>query len=143
MGHDIGPKLPGGPLCQRLRQGTPGPKGQIAHPEALREVADAAQQPGPGGRLRRPETPTAKTEKGFDPRVTCHGLIGWEGGKEMAMDTVVSKFQQRWTMFSATKHPLSPPHPPSDSRFWVGGGHNNTLIPLGVHQGPRTVYDTG
>ena len=60
------------------------------------------------------------------------------------MDTVASKFQQRWTTFPVIKHMLSPPpHPPSDSRFWVRGGHNNTLIPLGVHQGPRTVYDTG
>ena len=108
MGNDIGPEHPGGPLGQRLRQGTPGPKGQIAHLEALREAAHAAQQPGPGGRVRRSEAPAAKTKQGLDPRVTCHGLTGWESGKEMAMDTVVSKFLQRWTTFAATKHLLSP-----------------------------------
>ena len=143
MGHDIVPKLPGGPPCQRLRLETLGPKGRIAHPEALREAADATRQAGPGGRPRRPETPAAKTKQGFDPRVTCHGLTGWEGGKEMAMDTVASKFQQRWTIFSATKRMLSPPPPPFRFSVLGGGGHNNTLVPLGVHQGPRTVYDTG
>ena len=90
----------------------PRAAGQIAHPEALREAVDGAQQPGPGGRLRRPETPAAKTEKGLDPRVTCHGLTGWKGGKEMAMDTVVTKFQQRWTTFPVIKHMLSPPPTP-------------------------------
>ena len=104
----------------------PRAAGQIAHPEALREAVDGAQQPGPGGRLRRPEAPTAKTERAY-PRATCHGLTGWEGGKEMAMDTVASKFQQRWTTFPVIKHMLSPPPPPFRFSVLGGGGGITTL----------------
>ena len=136
------PGTPGGPLCRRPRKGTPEPQGRSptrrhsGRPwteRRSRAQADASA-------ARRP--PTAKTERAY-PRATCHGLTGWEGGKEMAMDTVASKFQQRWTIFPVIKHMLSPPPPPFRFSVLGGGGHNNTLVPLGVHQGPRTVYDTG
>ena len=122
VGHDIGQELPGGrcaggrgkePQSRRADRppgGTPGGRGRSA------AAGPRRTPPPPGG-------PHGEDREGFDPRATCHGLTGWEGGKEMAMDTVASKFQQRWTIFSATKRMLSPPpHPPSDSRFWVGGG---------------------
>ena len=47
----------------------------------------------------------------------CCLMLKQQDRKEMALDTVVSKFLQRWTIFAATKHLLYPPHPPSDSRF--------------------------
>ena len=40
-------------------------------------------------------------------------------------------------------HVIPPPPPPFRFSVLGGGGHNNTLVPLGVHQRPRTVYDTG
>ena len=63
------------------------------------------------------------TDSDSCPTLCCLVLTGSSRTeKEMAMDTVASKFQQRWTIFPVIKHMLSPPHPPSDSRFWVGGG---------------------
>ena len=55
--------------------------------------------------------------------------------KEMALDTVVSKFLQCWTTFAATKHLLSPPPTPFPILGSRLGGHNNTLDPCG----PETV----
>ena len=58
------------------------------------------------------------TDSDSCPTLCCLVLTGSNRTeKEMALDTVVSKFLQRWTIFAATKHLLSPPHPPSDSRF--------------------------
>ena len=52
----------------------------------------------------------------------------------MALDTVVSKFLQRWTNSLPPDTCYPPPTPlPSGSRL---GEHTNTLVPLGVQ--PKT-----
>ena len=53
------------------------------------------------------------TDSDSCPTLCCLVLTGSSRTeKEMAMDTVVSKFLQRWTIFAATKHLLSPPPTP-------------------------------
>ena len=67
------------------------------------------------------------TDSDSCPTLRCLVLTGSSRTeKEMAMDTVVSKFLQRWTIFAATKHLLSPPPPPFRFSVLGEGGHNNT-----------------
>ena len=92
VGCDIGPETLGGPLGQGLGQGLPRPEGQVTHAGRSRTLRGSLTQAELSAERRLPRQRRAKASPRGAPAMD---RLGGKVGKEMALDTVVSKFLQR------------------------------------------------